>query len=139
MSLLLKISWVSVAFGCLASLNVFANLDVYKCKDAQGRLNYTDSPCVGSRIISHSKMIEHPHQYAPQSTSQAIELRAERRIAQHKRSSPRSNVNVFAVNEKYNNQVFDEKFRHPRTAELTQLNRNLGLIEERRQRALRGR
>ncbi len=139
MSLLLKKSWVSLTFGCFVSLNAFANLDVYKCKDAQGRLNYTDSPCVGSQMISHSKMAEHPHQYAPPRTSQVREPQAERVTAKQRRASSRLNVNVSAVNEKYNNLVFNERFKYPRTTELAKLTRNLDRIEEQRQRALSGR
>jgi Domain of unknown function (DUF4124) len=139
MSLLVKISWVSLTLGCLASFDLSANVDVYKCKDAQGRLNYTDSPCVGSQTISHAKVAEREYQYTPPSTPQFQVPQAERRTTKQKRSSSRSNVNVFAVNEKYNNQIFDEKFKHPRTAELAQLNRNLDRIEKQRQSALRGR
>ena len=50
----------------------------------------------------------------------------------------RSNVNVFAVNEKYKNQVFDERFKHPRTSELAVLNKSLDKIEKKRQRELKG-
>lgn len=129
---------VSVTLGCFASPDAFADLDVYKCKDAQGRLNYTDSPCVGSQIVTHSKVVEHPYQYAPPKTAQVREPKAER-VTKHKRSSSRANVNVFAVNEKYNNQVFDEKFEHPRTRELDKLNKNLDKIEVKRRRELKGR
>jgi len=50
----------------------------------------------------------------------------------------RSDVNVFAVNEKYDNQMRDERFQHPRTSEQAVLNKNLEKIEKNRQRALKG-
>jgi hypothetical protein len=130
---------VCVTLGCFTSFGAFADLDVYKCKDTQGHLNYTDSPCIGSsKVISHSKVAEHPNQFAAAKVSSERESKAERATAKHKRSSFQSNVNVFAVNEKYNNQVFDEKFKHPRTAELSTLNKNLDKIEVKRQSALKG-
>jgi len=130
---------VSVTFGCLTSPDVLAYLDVYKCKDAQGRLNYTDSPCIGnSNMIAHSKMVERPNSYTPPIVSSARESQSLAIHAKHTRSSLKSNVNVFAVNEKYNNQVFDEKFKHPRTGEQATLNKNLDKIETKRQKELKG-
>jgi hypothetical protein len=129
---------VSVTLGCLVSSDAFADLDVYKCKDALGRLNYTDSPCVGKSQVSHSKMVERSNSYTPPIVYSEREPKSLRAHAKHRRSSFKSNVNVFAVNEKYNNQVFDEKFKHPRTKEQDRLNKNLDKIEVKRRRALKG-
>jgi hypothetical protein len=45
---------VSVTLGCFASFEALADLDVYKCKDTQGHLNYTDSPSFQSCGTSES-------------------------------------------------------------------------------------
>lgn len=114
-------------------------VDVYKCKDPQGKLNYTDSPCVGrSKMVSYSKITEHNYQYEQQKAAQVKKFRAERVVMARRNKALRSNVNVFTVNEKYNNQVFDERFKHPRTLEQAVLNKNLDKIEQKRQRALKG-
>ncbi len=129
---------VSVTLGCFISPDAFADLDVYKCKDAQGRLNYTDSPCANSHTISYSKVVERPAQYVPPKVSSVRESKAEHVITKHHRVSPRSDVNVFTVNEKYKNEVFAERFKHPRTKEQDKLNKNLEKIEVKRRRELKG-
>ena len=129
---------VSVTLGSFVSPDAFADLDVYKCKDAQGRLNYTDSPCSGSQTVTHSKVVERPTQYVPPKVLSVREPKVERTI-HHKRTSFRANVNVFAVNEKYKDAVFDERFKHPRTKEQDKLNKNLEKIEAKRRRELKGR
>lgn len=127
---------VLVSMG--ASSTVWA-VDVYKCKDVHGKLNYTDSPCVGrNKMISYSKITEHNDQYHQQQALQVKRFKAERVAVARRNAALRSNVNVFAVNEKYNNQVFDERFKHPRTSEQAALNKNLDKIEKKRQRELKG-
>ncbi|MDE2421392.1 MAG: DUF4124 domain-containing protein [Gammaproteobacteria bacterium] len=130
---------VSVTLGCFVAPDAFADLDVYKCKDAQGRLNYTDSPCANSQVVSYSKVVERPVQYVPPKVSSVREPKIERVITKHKRVSSRSDVNVFAVNDKYKNEVFAERFKHPRTKEQDKLNKNLEKIEAKRRRELKGR
>jgi len=130
---------MSVTLGCFVSPDVFADVDVYKCKDSQGRLHYTDSPCMSSKVISHSTVVERPTQYVSPKVSSVGEPKAERVITKHKRVSSRSDVNVFAVNEMYKNEVFTERFKHPRTKEQPILNKNLEKIEAKRRRALKGR
>ncbi len=131
------------AFGfVLASVGASSDalaVDVYKCKDVHGKFNYTDSPCVGrSKMVSYSKITEHNYQYQQEQAPQVKRFKAERVAVAHRNKALRSDVNVFAVNEKYNNQVFDEKFKHPRTSEQTVLNKNLEKIEKNRQRELQG-
>jgi hypothetical protein len=129
---------VSVTLGFLISSDAFADLDVYKCKDALGHLNYTDSPCANkSTVISHSKVAERQNTYTPPKISER-ESKPSRTKTKYRKSLLKSNVNVFAVNEKYKNQVFDERFRHPRTFEMSTLNKNLDKIELKRRRALKG-
>lgn len=130
---------VSVTLGCFISPDAFADLDVYKCKDAQGRLNYTDSPCTShTNVVSYSKVVERPAQSVPPKVLSAREPKGERTI-HHKRTSSRSDVNVFAVNEKYKNDVFAERFKHPRTKEQDTLNKNLEKIEAKKRKDLKGR
>jgi len=129
---------MSVTLGCFISPDVFADLDVYKCRDAQGRLNYTDSPCMSSNVVSHSTVVELPTQYVPPKVLSAREPKVERTI-HHKRTSSRSDVNVFVVDEKYKDAVFAERFKHPRTKEQDKLNKNLEKIEAKRRRELKGR
>jgi hypothetical protein len=130
---------VSVTLGCFASFDAFADLDVYKCKDAQGHLNYTDSPCVGkSQAISHSKIAQRPNSFTTPLVFSEKESQARLTSTKHRSSTYKPNVNVFAVNEQYKIQVFDEKFKHPRTSEQDKLNKNLDTIEAKRQRALKG-
>ncbi len=129
---------VSVMLGSFVSPDVFADVDVYKCKDAQGRLNYTDSPCMSSNVISHSTVVERPTQYVSPKVLSVREPKVERTI-HHKRTSSRADVNVFAVNEKYKDAVFAERFKHPRTKEQDVLNKNLEKIEAKRRSELKGR
>ena len=137
MNVFLKTSIISVVFA-LGSLGISSDvlaLDVYKCKDAHGKFNYTDNPCVGeSQMISYSKMTEHPAQYE----HQEVALKSERVAKSHRNKVSRSDVNVFAVNEKYDNQVRDVRFKYPRTSEQAVLNKNLDKIEKNRQRELKG-
>lgn len=114
-------------------------VDVYKCKDAHGKFNYTDSPCLGrSKMVSYSKITEHHYQYQQQQAAQVKRFKAEHVAVARLNKTLRSNVNVFSVNEKYKNQVFDERFNHPRSSEQPVLNKNLDKIEKKRQRELKG-
>lgn len=130
---------VGVVLVCMSSSPVVLAVDVYKCKDVHGKFNYTDSPCIGrNKMVSYSKITEHNDQYHQQQAAQVKRFKAERVAVARRNAKLRSNVNVFAVNEKYKNQVFDERFKHPRTSELAVLNKNLDKIEKKRQRELRG-
>lgn len=126
----------------LASFGVLQNalaVEVYKCKDAQGKLNYTDSPCVGqSKVVSYSKIAERNYEYKQEQVAQVKPFKAERVASARRNKTLRSDVNVFAIKEKYDNQVFDERFKHPRTSEQFVLHRNLAKIEKNRQRELKG-
>lgn len=130
---------MGVVLACLGTSPVVLAVDVYKCKDAYGKLNYTDSPCVGrSKMVSYSKITEHNYQYQQQKAAQVKQFRAERFAVARRNKALRSDVNVFTVNEKHKNLVFDAKFSHPRTSEQIVLNKNLDKIEKKRQRALKG-
>ncbi len=75
-------------------------LDVYKCKDPHGKINYTDSPCQGqNKMVYYSKVTEHHYQYTQQKAAQVKKFRAERVAVVRRNAALRSNVNVFAVNE----------------------------------------
>lgn len=114
-------------------------VDVYKCKDAQGKLNYTDTPCTGkTKMLSYSKVTEQHYRYEQEKAAQVKQFRAERVAVARRNAALRANVNEIAVNEKYNNQAFDERFKHPRTSEQAVLNKNLDKIEKKRQRELKG-
>ncbi|GAC1370465.1 MAG: hypothetical protein NVSMB40_03520 [Aquirhabdus sp.] len=89
-------------------------------------------------MVSYSKITDHNYQYQQQQAAQVKRFKAERVEVARRNAALRSNVNVFAVNEKYNNQVFDERFNHPRTSEQSVLNKNLQKIEKNRQRELTG-
>lgn len=130
---------VGVVLACLGASPVVLAVDVYKCKDALGKLNYTDSPCVGrSKMVSYSKITERNYQYQQQQAAHVKRFKAEGVAIARRNKALRSDVNVFAVNEKYDNQVRDERFQHPRTSEQAVLNKNLEKIEKNRQRALKG-
>lgn len=141
MSTFLKtsLSVVLVVFGCLVIASEALAVDVYKCKDAYGKFNYTDSPCAGqSKMVKYSKITEHNYQYKQEQAAQVKRFKTERMMEMRRNKALRSDVNVFAMNEKYNNQVFDERFKHPRTSEQAVLNKNLDKIEKNRQRELKG-
>jgi hypothetical protein len=134
-----SLSAVGVVLASVGASSDALAVDVYKCKDAHGKFNYTDSPCVGrSQMVSYSKITERNYQYKQEQAAQVKRFKAERVATMRRNSALRSNVNVFSVNEKYKNQVFDERFNHPRTSEQGVLNKNLDKIEKKRQRELKG-
>lgn len=136
----LKTSITSVFF-VLGSLGISPHaraVDVYKCQDVHGKFNYTDSPCVGrSKMVSYSKITEHNYQYKQEQAAQVKRFRAER-VSEARRNKTLPDVNVFAVTEKYDNQVRDARFKYPRTSEQAVLNKHLDQIEKNRQRGLKG-
>ncbi len=90
---------VGVAFVCVGLPDVFAADVVYKCKDAQGKLIYTDSPCVGrSKMVTYSKATERHHQFKQQQAEQVKRFRAERIEVARRNAALRSNSNASAVN-----------------------------------------
>jgi len=96
----LKMSLPAVCF-VLASFGVstVAQADVYKCKDAQGKFSYTDSPCVGrSKMMAYSKVTAHNHKFKLEQAAQVKQFKAERLAESRRNGELRSNANASVTN-----------------------------------------
>jgi hypothetical protein len=52
--------------------------DVYKCKDKNGKLNYTDSPCPqAAKMLPYSKTTQQNHEFRMKKAAQEKRFRSE--------------------------------------------------------------